>query len=246
MVRCVFKNDKVLPTPDAQREAIGARIRQLFQNLVDNHDLQGSDFEWEKADDGSNVGREYEEQFPAGCGFIPYYDDRYVSVFYGLLSYMDSTGASCYFGHDFQQECDKMHADAREAFIHERKEELTAIYGEDFDEDDVHYHSLHEKCQVELAEELSEYESEWVGGSGAQVQFQLQALVYLAGNNNGNRDFSSGTVRFWASWNDESPYFREKYDNDKYHKEMSIDEFMACDLAELEKEMVKEIKSHSG
>lgn len=136
-------------------------------------------------------------------GFITHNDGGWEAIGFTDLSMLSSTGRLYGLPEKARDSLEKLYNqamdEAKKEFIKKHKADLEGI-----EEDKINYHDLCEMGQSTLAEELSEYESEYSSGEENGVMFELRAMF--------GRGIEERTLYVSVTVNWEAPYFRDKSD----------------------------------
>jgi hypothetical protein len=137
-------------------------------------------------------------------GFISSNDGGWEAIGFTDLSMLSSTGRLYNLPEKARDALEKLYNDcmdmARKEFIRTHKKELEGI-----PEDKINYHDLYELNKGNLAEKLSEFESDYTSGDDSTVMFEIRAMFGRGSENNGERTLYVSVMVNW-----EAPYHREK------------------------------------
>jgi len=207
--------DEVYPKLD---EEIKELVTDAYGDLEQKYELNGQGVE--------------QIEHKSRSGFISSNDGGYEANGFTTVGYLMGTGHAGSLPDKAEKKVNELYEielqNALDAFKEKYAKEIEGI-----PEDKLNYHDLYEMGKTDLAEKLSELESEQNTDDQSKVMFQLRAMFH----NNGP-DNMSFTIQGVVNW--EAPYHRPKGDFEDYY-EADID-FTEKEIASIGEKVKAELK----
>jgi len=218
--------------PEFFETLIGEKLLEAMDDLPENY--------------GACVDTQIEDICHTGYnGFIPFTNGGFDLTVPTDLRSIESSGdfpSNIKIKSKLEKVMDACYADSLRDFCNDNKEKLAELFTpeqlEDPKQDIINYHILYEMNQGQLAEELSEYESEYMSAGGTFF-YQLRAMYFKADNcrNVSGKD----EIYFLAGVNLDFEYGRDEGLEITYEKNISVEDLTIKQIETTIKEMVASI-----
>ncbi len=137
---------------------------------------------------------------------------------------------------ELEDTIDYCYTEARKSFIEKNRVNLAYVYTKkqmDSNSDEINYHNLYEVKRGQLAEELSEYEREWMD----YTTFFIQCRAQFYSADNFRSETGKDEIYFMGGINMDYDYGRDKGIHECYEKTVPVEDLTPDMVKEIFKEM---------